>query len=246
MLRTLRLQIGDSAFFRGIRRYLKQRTYTSATTDDFYNVMQDVSDQDFSRYFEDWIYKAGFPVYDVEWASQNAGSVRIQVKQRRFGAEGGPFQLERVPFQLTGRGGQDTTVYLPVKEAAEQFKLSDLPFQRVKTIAVDPDQHLISSSTVDQVNELTSEDTAEQELSVQLYPNPAKKAVAVKVKMEAAPTIALYTMQGQKVREHEMPASSGDEQVVRLSTSALQSGIYLLKVQTDQAERIRELVVVNQ
>ena len=246
VLRTLRLQLGDSTFFRGIRRYLKQRTYTSATTEGFYNLMQDVADQDLSRYFEDWVYEGGFPVYDVEWASQNARSVRIRVKQRRFGAEGGPFQLERVPFQLSGAMGRDTTVYLPVQEAVEQFSLEELPFQRMEALTVDPDQYLISSSTVDQVDEFIRKDTAEQQLSVKLYPNPAKQAVTVKIQAEAVPTIALYNLQGQKVREHTVAASTRKQQMLELSTGALQSGIYLLKVQTKQAKKVRQLVVVNE
>jgi hypothetical protein len=142
--------------------------------------------------------------------------------------------------------GRDTTVYLSVKEAVEQFSLEGLPFQRVEAITVDPDQYLISSSTVDQVDELIRKDTAEQQLSVKLYPNPAKQAVTVKIQAEAAPTIALYNLQGQKVREHTVAASTRKQQMLKLATGALQSGIYLLKVQTKQAKKVRQLVVVNE
>jgi aminopeptidase len=55
VLHALRLTVGDEAFFEGARQWVSRHLDGAATTDDFQDVMEDVSGQDLDQFFADWV-----------------------------------------------------------------------------------------------------------------------------------------------------------------------------------------------
>ncbi len=66
-LHMLRNQIGDGAFWKGIREYYGRYRNASVTTADFQRVMEEVSGQKLGEFFEQWLNLAGSPVVKGTW-----------------------------------------------------------------------------------------------------------------------------------------------------------------------------------
>jgi aminopeptidase N len=60
---ALRLKVGDEAFFEILRTYLERYRDQSAGTEDFVAIAEEVSGQELSAQFEEWLYKVGKPEF---------------------------------------------------------------------------------------------------------------------------------------------------------------------------------------
>jgi aminopeptidase N len=61
VLHMLRFEIGDEAFFRGMKLYYKKFYNSNAITSDFRSVMEQVSGRNLKRFFRQWLYVVGQP-----------------------------------------------------------------------------------------------------------------------------------------------------------------------------------------
>lgn len=59
VLHMLRQKIGDQAFRKAVALYLERFAFKVAETDDLLGVLEEVSDQDLSSFFEQWVYRPG-------------------------------------------------------------------------------------------------------------------------------------------------------------------------------------------
>ena len=76
-LHMLRGVIGDNAFFAGIKDYYRRFRDKNALTVDFQRVMESHAGQPLEWFFHQWIYEAGHPVYDLEWAWDKAAKEAV-------------------------------------------------------------------------------------------------------------------------------------------------------------------------
>ena len=67
VLHMLRRQLGDSLFQAGIRSYYDRYQHSNATTENFRNVMEEVSGQNLNAFFQQWLHRAGNPALSVRW-----------------------------------------------------------------------------------------------------------------------------------------------------------------------------------
>jgi aminopeptidase N len=67
VLHMLRNEIGDQAFWKGIRLYYKEYRNANASTKDFQQIMESVSDQKLDNFTKQWLYTPGHPVLNASW-----------------------------------------------------------------------------------------------------------------------------------------------------------------------------------
>jgi aminopeptidase N len=65
ILQMLRHQLGDSAFWKAMNRYTTSHAYGNVVTDDLRKAFEESSGRDFKKFFDQWVYGAGFPVFQV-------------------------------------------------------------------------------------------------------------------------------------------------------------------------------------
>ena len=86
VLHMLRHSLGDSLFWTGIRGYTRAHALGNAVTDDFRREMERASGRDLTAFFDQWIFRAGFPTFRVEYAydslSRGLGIAALQVQPR--------------------------------------------------------------------------------------------------------------------------------------------------------------------
>jgi aminopeptidase N len=83
VLRMLEAYLGPDTFRAGIRRYIKARAFSNATTADLWNGLSAASGQNIGRIAADWTEQAGFPLVSVT-ARCHAGQRTLSLSQRRF------------------------------------------------------------------------------------------------------------------------------------------------------------------
>ncbi|HYG00801.1 MAG TPA: M1 family metallopeptidase [Chryseosolibacter sp.] len=67
VLHMLRNQVGDDAFWEGIREYYSQYKNKNASTAEFQKVMEDAADKKLNTFFEQWAYGPGHPVLETDY-----------------------------------------------------------------------------------------------------------------------------------------------------------------------------------
>jgi len=86
----LRGILGDDLFFKGIKFYYKRFTHQAVLSEDFQKVMEETSGQDLNWFFQQWIYKPGYPILSLEenWESIDGtnGIMKIRILQRQKSA----------------------------------------------------------------------------------------------------------------------------------------------------------------
>ncbi len=67
VLNMLRFELGDKAFKKGIQSYVEQYQYKDVTTEDFKNAMEKSTGKNLSWFFNEWVYGAGYPEFNVSY-----------------------------------------------------------------------------------------------------------------------------------------------------------------------------------
>jgi aminopeptidase N len=83
VLRMLEAYLGPDTFRDGIRRYIRARAFSNATTADLWDALSAASGKQVGRIAADWTEQAGFPLVSVA-AACDAGKRTISLSQRRF------------------------------------------------------------------------------------------------------------------------------------------------------------------
>lgn len=85
VLHMLRGYMGDELFFNGIRKYYELYKYKTAMTKDFQSVMENIKGENLDWFFEQWLYKPGFPIisYEEKWnySEGSNGSLSVKISQ---------------------------------------------------------------------------------------------------------------------------------------------------------------------
>jgi aminopeptidase N len=121
VLHMLRGQIGNNSFNAGIRKYYATYRDKNATTDEFRRVMEEISGEDISWFFRQWLNRSGHPVIEGKWWHDPAAmSVVIDLVQKQ---KGEPYRL---PLELgLWRGGlpEVRTEKVEMVQRRQQFRV---------------------------------------------------------------------------------------------------------------------------
>ncbi len=129
VLHMLRGEIGDEAFFEGIRKYYEETTPGIATTDQFAEVMEKSSGKELKWFFEQWLDRPGCPQLDIRW---NADSVVVKQLQEDI------FRF-RLPLQWTNGEGERKKKFFEVSQREHVFQLKG----EISAPTIDPDVELL-------------------------------------------------------------------------------------------------------
>jgi aminopeptidase N len=94
VLHTLRDQLGDAAFFRGVRRYVSEQRGQAAETAQLRRAFEVESGADLSDFFEDMVYGAAHPRVQVSWSYLEGEGLSVRLRR-----------LDETPQRLSVRLG---------------------------------------------------------------------------------------------------------------------------------------------
>lgn len=68
VLHMLRNILGEAPFWRGLQRYAQRNTGREVITADFERALEEATGRSLAQFFEQWVYKAGHPEFNVSYA----------------------------------------------------------------------------------------------------------------------------------------------------------------------------------
>jgi aminopeptidase N len=89
VLHMLRVQLGDEAFFKGLRNYYLAHASATASSEDLRKALEAASGQNLRGFFARWVYGSGHPRYELRWDILKGGRARplkITVSQVQAGS----------------------------------------------------------------------------------------------------------------------------------------------------------------
>ncbi len=85
VLRMLRKEVGDKAFFNAIHNFITRYAFKPAGTKDFQNMITEACGKDMQWFFDQWIFSIGHPVFEVSNNYDvNSKQLHLTVKQSRI------------------------------------------------------------------------------------------------------------------------------------------------------------------
>jgi aminopeptidase N len=98
VLHMLRGEVGEQAFWAGVRAYFAEHRNGTATSEDLRAAMEGACGRSLERFFGAWVYGAGHPLTQLRWSWRD-GRVRMRLEQLQSGE---PFPV-RVTVGVGGR-----------------------------------------------------------------------------------------------------------------------------------------------
>ncbi|HUF03901.1 MAG TPA: M1 family aminopeptidase [Aridibacter sp.] len=151
VIHMLREEIGEEAFWKGVHLYLTRNRLKNVETPDLIAAMEEASERDLRWFFEQWVYKKGFPKLRVTSSyDRAAGKLKVSMAQTQKISEGIPVSF-RLPVALrfiTASGPVDREIVIEKRSQEFEFDFSSRP----SDIIVDP-RNSIPVKTVDVVKE---------------------------------------------------------------------------------------------
>jgi aminopeptidase N len=144
VLHMLREEVGDTAFYGGVRDYYLKHRHGTAMTSDLQAAVEKRSGKSLGAFFDQWLRRPGYPELDVTWSTDSAStSIMLQVVQSRTH---GLFQFP-LDFSLADSTG--TARHVNIGVPAQDTTAVLLPIAGpVTTVTVDPDVKLLARITV--------------------------------------------------------------------------------------------------
>ncbi len=107
----LRFILGDATLFGALRVWGNLHAYGNTTTDDLIQLLQWVSGQDLSWFFDPWLYQPGFPFYLYGWRQEGDTLVLgIRQVQDSLVTAGAPLYRMPLPFEIVFQDGSRETL----------------------------------------------------------------------------------------------------------------------------------------
>ncbi len=121
VLEMLRREMGDAEFFRGIRHYLEKHQHQNVVTADLISSIEEATGRNTDRFFEQWIYGAGAPKFEVRYVYDEAArQLSLEIKQtQKVEGRVGVFRAP-VEIEITSPAGKKTFP-ITVSQASETF-----------------------------------------------------------------------------------------------------------------------------
>jgi aminopeptidase N len=120
VLHMLRYQLGDDAFYRGLKHYLEANRGKNVVTADLAKAIEESSQVNVDQFFSQWLYGAGAPKFDLGYSYDNdKHQVALTVKQTQ--KVEGRVGIFHVPVDVEITTASGTKLYPITISKAEQI-----------------------------------------------------------------------------------------------------------------------------
>ena len=136
-LHMLRMETGDSIFFKSLQKYYLTFKNSTALTSDFQNVVENESGRNFDSFFHEWLYQPGFPKIKLTWQQKSNNDLNIRINQiQKEYLFTFPFEIE-----IKLKNGQKVIETIQIEET--ETKVSIPLNDKIESISTDPNIKLL-------------------------------------------------------------------------------------------------------
>lgn len=244
VLNMLRYVLGDSLFFLTLKNYREQFIYSTAVTEDFKNVVNQTTNEDYSYFFNQWIYQPNHPIYIYNWNKTQLGdqwTLNFYIKQNQP-----HYDVYKMPIELriTFTNGDTTIKFLNYqREQVISFTFSSQP----TNVIVDPKNYILKQITRDISLEVPDSRILNSFHLYQNYPNPfnSQTTIRFKVPYKSYVIIKLYDIIGNEIRTLFNNECERGEHAFQFDAQNLTSGAYFYRIFADNYISTKKMVIVK-
>ncbi|MBT3300211.1 MAG: hypothetical protein HN657_01600 [Candidatus Marinimicrobia bacterium] len=74
--------LGEELFWKAIQKYTSDNKYRNVETSDFKKAIEETTGKNLNWFFDEWVYKAGYPEFEISWTYSNRTKmVSLEIKQ---------------------------------------------------------------------------------------------------------------------------------------------------------------------
>lgn len=236
VLKMLRDILGNDIFSEMLQDYLQdaQFNFGFSTTEQFKDHAQQYTDYDLDTFFDQWIYKQGYPDVKLEW-TEIEGGVLLKLSQTTSHPSVDFFKMQLpITFSLNNELVHDETLEL---EHDDQFFF--IPLEQAFTeINIDP--NLIN--IIGDKNVLRNDNLNREDWHVTIFPNPSEGQVSFRLNtlLDSPLYFRVIDATGRVVHDGYLPA-----QTWIYDFPFLNAGMYRVVFNVGKKEETVPLIVLD-
>lgn len=127
----LREYLGEEAFFRKLREYLKKYRFSNANTEQLFDVLDDGNGK-VEKMMNSWVRQAGIPMVKVQCSEKGPDKLHFVLTQERI--------RPRLGGSVSPRVGKEQIWHIPVKVKDATGTVTDLDLMRHKAVEFELDR----------------------------------------------------------------------------------------------------------
>ncbi len=257
VLGMLRHIVGDTVFFAGLKEYGKQHAYGNATTNDFRRSMEKAWGHDLAWFFDEWVYKAGFPFYIIERritpGNQEAPEIiRIYQAQDTLVS---PLFLMPADIMIIKTNGDTLRYVINIQaKAVQDFTFPDVKQNEVVSTLFDPLGIILKRVRYRTLQSDVTEAMPQDVVLEPIYPNPVPAAGGSRPRLATIPfnvdrsthiQIDLFDSLGRRIQrlvDSKYPKGSFS---ISADVSNLARGTYFILLSASRHHQVRKMIIAN-
>ncbi|MCK4880951.1 MAG: T9SS type A sorting domain-containing protein, partial [Bacteroidales bacterium] len=178
LLHMIRFELQDAAvFFLTLRNFIDRYANDVATGLDFKEVLEETSGMDFTDFFNQWYFGAGYPIYDVTW-EQAGGTLTLHSTQSTSSTRTPLFKMSMEYTIFHTEGDTTVRVFHGANEETYQFQI---PYV-VTGILIDPYNQVLDGENAEIKSVIAGEDSP----LFSIAPNPNRGSFFFRLREETA------------------------------------------------------------
>jgi hypothetical protein len=235
VLHMLRHVVGDDTFFASLAAYRDEFQFSTASTEDFQGVVEEVWGQDLEWYFDQWIYGIGRPSYTWWWSAgeeDEFGNSEVTVHVEQIQSNSLP--VFKMPIDLKfsdGTNELNMVIWDSLRSQDFNFTLNFVP----TSLSFDENEWILKSA-----NQVASADGGFSPENFKLhaaYPNPFNGEVNIPYTTgpQFRGTLTIYDLRGSEVYSTSLNHAAAAEYEARWDGKDnhgmnLGSGVYIAQI----------------
>ena len=135
VLNTLKTELGDRAFWAGVKHYLESHRHGTVHARHFQRALEEATGRNLDRFFHQWFFGAGHPAFTIRLGTEGE-LLTVTVEQTQSGDEVAEAFHFPLVLEIVMDSGDGRRITLPVRERQRTWAI---PVDgEVRTVRVDP------------------------------------------------------------------------------------------------------------
>jgi aminopeptidase N len=239
LLHMLRWTVGDSCFFAALRNYINDTvlSYKFSMTDNFINHVQNSCGKNLDYFFDEWLYKEGYPTYNIVCTKESGNNIKVKISQTQSHPSVSFFEM---PMPIRFKNNIKDTIMVFNNTFSGQEFTANIGFVADSAL-YDPERWILSANdTIELVDNIIEKQITE----IILAPNPAANYIELTVNQnQHIDKFELFDISGRKIISYsEFPYC---QIKYRIDITDVPAGFYFCRLFINDNPMVKKIEIIK-